>query len=45
MEMRNAYKIVVGEAEGKSRLRRWEENTRMNLREMERCGLDSSGSE
>jgi len=37
-EMRNAYKILVGKPEGKSPLgilrRRWEDNTRMDLREM-----------
>jgi hypothetical protein len=37
-EMRNAYKILVGNPEGKSPFgrprRRWEENIRMDLRKM-----------
>jgi hypothetical protein len=38
IEMRNAYNILVGKPEGKSSLvkpkRRWEDNIRMDLREM-----------
>jgi hypothetical protein len=38
MEMRNAYKILVGEPEGQRSLGRprhkWEDNIKMNLREM-----------
>jgi hypothetical protein len=45
-EMRNAYNISVGKPEGKRPLgrprRRWEDNIRMDLREIG-CGLDSSG--
>jgi hypothetical protein len=37
-EMRNAYKILVGKPEGKKQLRwpwrRWEDNIRMDLREI-----------
>jgi hypothetical protein len=49
-EERNAYSILVGEPEGKKPLgrsrRRWEDNIRMDLREVRvgRSGLDSSGS-
>jgi hypothetical protein len=49
-EMRSLYKILVGKPEGKRplgrRKRRWEDNIRMDLREIGwgRCGLDSSGS-
>jgi hypothetical protein len=42
-EMRNAYKILVGETEGKRSLRRWEDNISIDLR-MGICGLDASGS-
>jgi len=48
--MRNAYTISVGKPEGKRPFRRqkcrWEDNIRMDLREIEggRCRLDSSGS-
>jgi hypothetical protein len=41
---RNAYKIFVGKPEGKRppgrRRRRWEDNIRMDLREMVREGVD-----
>jgi hypothetical protein len=33
-EVRNAYKILFGKPEGKRPLRRWENNIRMDLREM-----------
>jgi hypothetical protein len=43
-EKRNAYKILLGKSEGKSPLgrprRRWIDNIKMYLREMEWCGLD-----
>jgi hypothetical protein len=43
-EMRNVYKILVEKSEGKRPLgrprRRWEDNIRMDLREMEWDGLD-----
>jgi len=49
-EMRNAYKMLLGKPHeerpvGRSRCR-WEDNIRMDLREVGwgRCGLDSSGS-
>jgi hypothetical protein len=42
--MRNAYKILVGKFEGKRPLgiprRRWEDNNRMNIREMGWEGVD-----
>jgi hypothetical protein len=42
--MRNAYKILVGKPEGKRPLgrprRRWEDNIKMNLREIEWEGVD-----
>jgi len=42
--MRNAYKILVGKPEGKRPLgrprRRWEDNIRMDLREIEWQGVD-----
>jgi hypothetical protein len=48
-EMRNAYKILVGELERKRLLgrprRRWEDNIRVDLRKpVGRYGPDSSGS-
>jgi hypothetical protein len=48
-KMRNTYKILVEKPEGKRPLgrprRRWEDNIKMNLREIRfGCGLDSSGS-
>jgi len=43
-EMRNSYKILVGKSEGKRQLRRarrrWEDNIRLDLREMVRVGVD-----
>jgi hypothetical protein len=43
-EKRNAYRILVGKAEGKSPLgrprRRWMDNIKMNLREMGWDGRD-----
>jgi hypothetical protein len=44
-EKRNVYRILVGKPEGKRPLgrpgRRWEDNIRMDLREMMGCyGLD-----
>jgi hypothetical protein len=43
-EKRNAYRILVGKAEGKRSLgrprRRWEENIRMDLREIGWDGMD-----
>jgi hypothetical protein len=43
-EKTNAYGILVGKPEGKGPLarlrRRWLDNTEMNLREIEWCGLD-----
>jgi hypothetical protein len=45
MEMKNAYKILVGKPKGKASTgrpkRRWEDNIRMNLREID---VDSSDS-
>jgi hypothetical protein len=48
-DKRNGYKILVGKAEGKRLVgrprRRWEDNIKMNLREMEFwCRLDSCSS-
>jgi len=49
-EMRNAYRILVRKPEGKRLLAghrcRWEDNIRMDLREIRvaSCGLDASGS-
>jgi hypothetical protein len=49
-KMRNAFKILVGNPEGKRPLgrpgRRWENDIKIHLREIGRggCGLDSSGS-
>jgi hypothetical protein len=49
-EIRNTYKILFGSREGKRPLRRprrrWENNIRMDLREIEwgMCVLDTSGS-
>jgi hypothetical protein len=43
-EKRNAYTVLVGKPEGKRPLersrRRWENNIRMDLREMEWSGMD-----
>jgi hypothetical protein len=43
-EKRNAYRILVGKPEGKRPLgrprRRWEDNIRMDLREMGWGGMD-----
>jgi hypothetical protein len=43
-EKRNAYRILVGKPEGKRQLRRsrrrWEDNIRMNLREIGWGGMD-----
>jgi hypothetical protein len=43
-KMRNAYSILVGKPEGKRPLgkprRRWEDNIRMGLREIEWEGVD-----
>jgi hypothetical protein len=43
-EKRNAYRILVGKTEGKRLLgrprRRWEDNIKMDLREMGWSGLD-----
>jgi hypothetical protein len=43
-EKRKAYRILVGKPEGKSPLgrprRRWENNIRMDLREIEWSGMD-----
>jgi hypothetical protein len=43
-DMRNAYNILVGEPEGKTSLvrsrHRWEDNSRMDLREIEWQGAD-----
>jgi hypothetical protein len=42
--MRNVYKILVGKPEGKRRLgrpwRRWKDNIRIDLREIEWEGVD-----
>jgi hypothetical protein len=42
-EKRNAYRILVGEPEGKRPLgrprRRWVDNIKMNLRDIRLCGL------
>jgi hypothetical protein len=49
-EMRNEYKVFIRKPEGKRPLgrprRRWEDNFRMDLREIEweSCGLDLSVS-
>jgi hypothetical protein len=43
-EMRNVYRILVGKPEGKRPLgrprRRWEDNIRMDLREIGCVGMD-----
>jgi hypothetical protein len=43
-EKSNAYRILVGKPEGKRPLgrprRRWVDNIRTNLREIEWCGMD-----
>jgi hypothetical protein len=43
-EMRNAYKMMVGNPEGKTLLgrprRRWEENIKIYLRQIEFGGMD-----
>jgi hypothetical protein len=43
-EKRNAYRLLVGKPEGKRPLgrprRRWEDNIRMNLREIRSGGMD-----
>jgi hypothetical protein len=43
-EKRNAYRILLGKPEGKRPLgkprRRWEDNIRMDLREIACCGMD-----
>jgi hypothetical protein len=43
-EKRNAYRIFVAKPEGKGPLgrprRRWEDNIRMDLREIRWCGMD-----
>jgi hypothetical protein len=43
-EMTNAYKILVGQSEGKRRLgrpwRRWEDNIKMDLKETVLEGVD-----
>ena len=49
-EERGAYRVLVGKREGRRPLarlrRRWEDNIKMNLREVGReYGLDLSGSE
>ena len=33
-QSRNAYRVLVGNPEGKKRRRRWEDNIRMDLREL-----------
>jgi hypothetical protein len=33
-KMRNAYKILIGKSEGNRSLRRWKDNTRMDLRDI-----------
>jgi hypothetical protein len=49
IEMASGYNILVGKSEGESPLgrpgRRWEDNIKMNIREIwfRICGLDSSG--
>jgi hypothetical protein len=44
-EMRNAYKILVGKPEGKRLLgrprHRWEDNIKMDFREMGLVGVDT----
>jgi len=40
-QMRNAYKSMVRKPEGKSPRCRWEDNIRVDLREMEREGVKS----
>jgi hypothetical protein len=40
--IRGAYGILVGKPEGKSR-RRWEDNIKIDLREVEWGGMDCSG--
>jgi hypothetical protein len=39
-EKRNAYRILVGKLEGKRPRRRWEENIRMDLREIGWGGMN-----
>jgi hypothetical protein len=43
-EKRNAYRILVGKSEGKRPLRgprrRWMDNMKMNLRDIEWCDMD-----
>jgi hypothetical protein len=45
---RNVYRLLVGKPEGKRRLgrprRRWMDNIKMDLLEIECCGLDWFGS-
>jgi hypothetical protein len=47
-EKRNAYRILVGKPEGKRPLgrprRRWEDNIKMDVREMGWCAIDWDGS-
>jgi hypothetical protein len=48
-KMRNAYKLLIGNPEGKTPLgrpmHRWEDNIKMDLRKIHLvCGLNSSGS-
>jgi hypothetical protein len=38
-EKRNAYRILVGKPEGKRPRRRWEDNIRMDLREIAGGGI------
>jgi hypothetical protein len=48
-QMRNAYIILVGKPEGRKLLEKlrhiWDDNIRMDLREIGGCGMDSSDSE
>jgi len=43
--MRSAYKILIGNPEGKRPMWRWEDNIRMDIREtVGSCGKDASAS-
>jgi hypothetical protein len=39
-EKRNAYRISVGKPDGKRPRRRWDDNIKMDLREVVRDGMD-----
>jgi hypothetical protein len=39
-EKRNAYSVFVGKPEGKRQGRMWDNNIKMDLREVGGCGMD-----